>query len=652
VKATQAVSRPLLWLAAGLLALSVLPHGWNLRPPVTLAFFLFAALRLLLWPRPETIPGLWIRAPLVVAGLGLVAWQAGLTESRQFGVALLVIMAGLKLLELHRQRDLFMVTFLGLFLLVTLFLFSDSALLTGYVLLLSIAWTAFLVLANRADADLPWREALGTALKLALGGLPVMALLFFLFPRLEGPLWSLQLGATAVTGMSDQVRMGSIARLGLSEEVAFRVRFEGEPPPADQRYWRGMVLWHTDGRTWRRVEAPPAHWARQAPEEALRYEVTMEPSGRPWLFPLDRVIHADATLRVDGDFGLEAGGPVRQRFTYRAASIRPPLREPLDGRQRQLGLQLPPRVSSRTRALARRWRHRAASDAEVVRLALDHFNREPFVYTLRPPLLEGDPVDRFLFVTRKGFCEHYATSFVLLMRLAGIPARVVVGYQGGELNPVGGHLVVRQSDAHAWAEVWLEGEGWTRVDPTAAVAPERIERGIAPVAAPVGAPARFRLSVDPDALTRLARRLGWYRDNLQLLWHYWVVGYDRDRQQSLLARMGLDGLSGYRLGLAAVLGALGAGALLFFLAGRAPRRPPDPARAAWKRFRRKLARAGLELPDTLGPLETAQAATARFPARAAELQRIAQLYIRLRYGPGGGRALTGELRRRIRRLRL
>ena len=648
------VSRRLLWATTGLLCLSSLPHAWNMRPPITLSFYLLVALRLLFWPDPARIPGPLVRIPLVIAGLLLVVQQAGLTEGRQFGVALLVIMAGLKLLELKSRRDLLVAVFLGYFLLTTLFLFSQSLLITLYVLLLTFAYTMLLVLANRLDERPDLHPPLKDTLALALGGIPVMVLLFALFPRLDGPLWSLNLGgATGITGMSDNIHMGSIASLSQSEEVAFRVRFHGKPPAAEERYWRGMVLWHTDGRNWTRV---PSHAVRLPPPPAagaLSYEVTMEPSDQPWLFPLDRLTAAEATLKVDRDFQLASEKPIRRRFTWRASCRPPPLQEALDVRGRHLGLQLPQRVSPRTRQLADSWRRNSRNDAEVVRQALRYFNEQPFIYTLEPPLLGEDPVDQFLFETRQGFCEHYATSFVLLMRLAGIPARVVIGYLGGELNPVGGHLRVRQSDAHAWAEVWLAGSGWTRVDPTGAVAPERIQRGISPILAGEGAPARFRVTLPPGLLARLARDFAWYRDNLQLLWHYWVVGYDRDRQQTLLQKLGLEKFDGYRLGVMAVLGALLLGTLLFFLFGGRGRHPADPAGETWRQFRGKLGRKGLAIPESTGPLDTATLAMQRFPAQARTIHEIVTDYIRLRYSRDeANRQELRALRIKIRRLRL
>jgi transglutaminase-like putative cysteine protease len=546
-----------------------------------------------------------------------------------------------------------MAIFLGYFLLTTLFLFSQSALLTLYVLALTLAYTTLLVLANRIDSGGSPGKALRTTLVMAVGGVPVMILLFALFPRPDGPLWSLNLGGKrGITGMSDHISMGSISSLSQSEETAFRVRFHGPPPPPQERYWRGLVLWHTDGRHWTRAKGSEPARTRKPVAPTTAYEVTMEPSNQPWLFPLDRVVRAQEELLLSTDRELAARRPVTQRFTYRAHSMRPPLRTPLTRRERALGLQLPAQIAPRVRKLARWWRSSSTTDEQVVAKALTYFHTQPFVYTLQPPLLHDDPVEQFLFVTHKGFCEHYATSFVLLMRLAGIPARVIIGYQGGEENPVGGHLVVRQSDAHAWAEVWLEERGWVRMDPTAAVAPERVELGITPVPAETGAPAVFRIPVPDNRLTQLVRSLGWYRDNLQLMWHYWVVGYDRSRQESLLQKLGMGELRSYQLGIIAMGGAIAIASLLFLLFGMRRSHPGDPVLIAWNRFRRKLLRAGLTQPPTMGPLDFGRTAMRRFPGQAGPIQHIVSLYIELRYGPGPTPKKLSRLRRAVSRLHL
>ncbi len=641
---------PALFRAGSLLmALAALPHAWNLPLAVSGGFALFVLLRLLLWPRPESAAPSSLMALLLGFSVMLVIYQADLSEGRQFGVTLLVLMAGLKLLEMRTRRDLYILVFLGYFVLVTLFLFQQTPALTAYVLLMATGFTALLMANNLTEEQLPLKLLGRKSLGMMVTSIPVMLVLFILFPRLDGPLWSLRLDGGGITGMSDSISMGSISNLSQSEEVAFRVRFHGDVPPPAQRYWRGMVLWHTDGRHWTRGESHVPGTAFQAESPAVSYEVTMEATGQHWLFPLDHVLRPGKGMVMNSDGELGTPRPIEQRFTWQGVSAPRIQGKHRNHREWQLGLQLPDNLSPRTRRLAASLRGKGRKDEDVVRAALRYFNQQPFVYTLQPPILKGDPVDQFLFETRKGFCEHYATSFVILMRLADIPARVVVGYQGGQLNPMGGHLVVRQSDAHAWAEVWLADKGWTRIDPTSAVAPERIEHSIVAADYADGAPVTFDLGRASGVMAGFLRNMRWLRDNLQLTWHYWVVGFNSQRQQHLLDKLGMPRLSGYRLALAASLGALGLAGLIFLLGLWRRRTPADPLRRSYRLFIRKLEKAGLEIPPSMGPEDLGRLAVRSCPAQAAEIQAIIRQYIGLRYGPNPRREIITAFRSRVRR---
>jgi hypothetical protein len=326
----------------------------------------------------------------------------------------------------------------------------------------------------------------------------------------------------------------------------------------------------------------------------------------------------------------------------------------LGNEERAATLAVPPRLSSRSRDLAAGWRRNAADDEAVIRSALLLFNRGGFRYSLTPPRLGADPVDEFLFDTRIGFCEHYATSFVLLMRVAGIPARVVTGYQGGEWNEFGDYLIVRQGDAHAWSEVWLDGQGWVRIDPTAAVNPDRVHSSF-----DFGSSGLARLSVslpqiavDLPWLRALARQARLAADSLQTAWSRWVLGYDQAAQAMLLAKTGLNALAQRELLLlmgGLVLGLTAVVALLLYRQGRAPR---DPLQQAYADFCRRLARRGIERRPWEGPQDFAARAAAALPAQAERIRRIAALYIRIRYG-GDQRAILGRaLLRAVRGLRL
>ena len=470
-------------------------------------------------------------------------------------------------------------------------------------------------------------------------GLPIAALLFVMFPRLAAPLWGLPADRTARTGLSDTMEPGTFTSLTLSDEVALRVDFDGPPPPPSQRYWRGPVLSRYDGRVWS-VGALPmlgGTLTTGAPK-TISYTVTLEPSNQPYLFALDLPASAPrlAGATVDGppappifmgltrDQQLIARAPVTQPLRYTLQSAlrdRYPSASYLDAR---INLRLPDR-NPRTIAFARALRERNTDDAAYIGAVLRHFRDEPFVYTLGPPLYEHEPVDQFLFDTRRGFCEHYASAFVVLLRAAGIPARIVTGYQGGEMNPNGGYMIVRQSDAHAWAEALLGGQ-WVRFDPTAAVAPSRIERGFAS-ALPAGEPVPLFARLDG----------GWLKD-LGLVWdavnHGWrthVVDFNYQQQRALWRELSLDLFAPWQVAVAVfAIGGLWGAAVLLWMARR--RRRKERALVLWDDVCRRLARAGLARQPHEGPLAFSQRAATRWPQFAIVFAAIGEAYAKLRYG--------------------
>jgi transglutaminase-like putative cysteine protease len=475
---------------------------------------------------------------------------------------------------------------------------------------------------------------------------PLMVVLFVLFPRVQGPVFGFpQATSTGVTGLSDTMSPGDLASLSLSDEVAFRVDFYTPAPKPTALYWRGPVLWDFDGRTWRMgVSASAGPRGYEASGAPVRYAVTLEPHHTRWLFAVDLPATLPAQATLTADYQLLASRPVRVRERYEISSypsFRIGLDEPPEVLQR--ARRLPRAGNPRARALAESWRASARSDREIVARALDLFRTQLFFYTLTPPPLGRHPVDEFLMESRRGFCEHFASSFAFLMRAAGVPARVVTGYQGGEINPLGGYLIVRQAQAHAWAEVWLEGAGWTRVDPTAAVSPARIEVGIA-AAVPRSDPLPIGIRGDFRLLTHVRNTL----DSITNSWNQWVLGYTPERQLRLLASVGVSAPSWKSL--AAIL-AIAAGmivlGLTLFTVYRLRRDRGDAVARAWHAFCRKLARAGIERGAAEGPLAFAQRVCAQRPNLAAAVQDIAGRYVALRYGAApasGARALRSRVR--------
>jgi transglutaminase-like putative cysteine protease len=379
----------------------------------------------------------------------------------------------------------------------------------------------------------------------------------------------------------------------------------------------------------------------------IRYHITLEPTPQKWLFPLDLPVNIPRYTALTADFQLIRRFPIPRRARYSMSSRLRYNTGPLTEQERVRGLQLPDNITPRIRALVDQWRQESANDSALIERALRYFRQQEFYYTLHPPIVDKNPTDQFLFETRRGFCEHYATSFTLLMRIAGIPSRVVVGYQGGEFNPIGSYLIVRQSDAHAWAEVWLRDKGWVRIDPTAAVAPERIEQSldIDQIGEQIGAPIRFD-SGQLDFLRSFAQQIAWGVDALNASWHRWVLGYSRERQSWLMELMGLGFLRGTRL----AYGMVGFTALVVIALGILTmvrsREGSDPVQRLYLRFCRRLERRGLIRRPHEGPKDFGQRIIAWRPDLKEAVEQITRLYIGIRYG----RLDTRTNRKRLTRL--
>lgn len=430
---------------------------------------------------------------------------------------------------------------------------------------------------------------------------------------------------------------GDISSLSLSDAVAFRVEFDGAAPAPSQRYWRGLVLHLFNGRTWtggEPHEAPDARDRLEVYGEPVRYEITVEPTQQQWLYALD----IPYAWSVENSFmgrqhQVASKQPIDQRVAYRAVSylqyrIDPALADWTKSRF----LHLPQDRNPQTAELARRMRRAAGSDAQFIDEVLQKLNREAFFYTLEPPPLGGNPVDEFLFDTRRGFCEHYASAFAVMMRAAGVPSRVVLGYQGGEINPMGQYMIVRQSDAHAWTEVWLEGRGWVRYDPTAAVAPERIESGMSG-ARLAGIGARWGL----DAPSRLLHRVVLTWDAFNAGWNDWVLGYGPEKQYSFMQSLGMDRPDWRKmmLTLVALLAILvTAVSLLLLRRYRPPRK--DPAARLYRKFTRK---AGSKPAVGESPRAYAGRLASAGIASPQAVERVTLHYLAARYGPDDRREL-------------
>lgn len=642
--------RPLLWVLAVYLG-AVALHVDRLPIWCTAAIVLIAVWRAMAAMSAIAMPRNLIRVALGTVLLVAVVVQFSTISGLAAGTALLAAMGAVKLLETKTRRDHFIVIGVSLFLMIAACL--DRQNLLRVPLYVAITWLACAALCIVAAPRLAIsaRTALLQAGR-ALGyALPVALLLFLFFPRFQGQIWSLPGGGQAVTGLSNEMSPGAISQLSESDEPAFRVSFLGQRPPSTMLYWRGPVLHEFDGYTWRRQPGRISRSARlefRGPE--YRYRVTLEPNQRNWWFALDLPSGRIPTgVLFTYDYQLIAAQPVTQTTSYELSSQTDyRSRDELSFLSRRMGLQLPEGRNSRAVAWAKRERAAARDDDAYVRRVLDLFRDGGFVYSLTPPRLDLNSVDDFLFNTRSGFCGHYASAFVTLMRAAGIPSRVVTGYHGGEWNPIGEYLIVRQADAHAWAEIWVQDRGWTRIDPTGVVAPDRLQRA-----------ALDRIGAGEFAADALVAELGWWPravltwDAANTWWKTRVLDFDLRSQLNLMKKLGFEA-PGLR-----ELGWMLAGALALWLAivglrvSRSPAPPPvDPLARSYRRLCRRLAAAGAARAPHEGPMDYSHRLSREQPQIAAVVTPLLVDYATLRFGIPPTEPAVREFTRAVRRVHL
>ena len=636
------------WLLATALATAA-PHASHL--PVWLTLFGACVLswRIWLWHVRGPLPSRWLLGLLIVAGSAGIGWEYRTLFGRDSGVALLFFFMALKPMEMRSRRDALVIVMLGYFLLLTHYFFSQDIATGVWLLCAATLLTATLIRLHGSPK--PPIALFRHAATLLLQALPFMLITFLLFPRIQGPLWGLPRDAySGMTGLSDQMSPGSLNNLIQSGAIAFRVQFADTVPRRSALYWRGPVLVDYDGQVWRsrpflpRTGGNATAPAIEAPGEPIRYTMTIEPHNQRWLLALDIPTSLPAGTGISP--WLEARLPtpltLRTRFAFTSITDFTVNHEESPALLQQ-ALRLPPDINPRARALAATWRGQSGSPAQISDAALQLFRQEAFYYTLQPPLLGTNAIDDFLFGTRRGFCEHFAAAYVFLMRAAGIPARVVTGYQGGEINPIDGYFTVRQSDAHAWAEIWIAGRGWLRVDPTAAIAPSRIERGIS-AALPAGDPLPALVRLDTDWLRQLHFR--W--EALNNAWNQWILGYNPQRQREVLSRLGF-GEPDWRDMTAAMAVLCGLALFIVTFWTLYQRRRETPAQRLWHRYCRRLERLGFERAPWEGPLALAERLAQQQPELGALTYEAAGHYAGMHYGSDGTRRLIA-LRNCVHRL--
>ena len=635
--ASAATLRPLLWTCAAF-AGGVLLHADRVPPWAAGIALLLIAWRLLNAHRGGGDPGTAARVLLALLLVAIVLARFHTLNGLAAGTTLLLLMGGMKLLETHAARDQFVMVAAGLFLLLAACL--DRQELARAPLYGLQAWLCCAALAVVTAPMTSVRAALSLAGRALLLAVPLALLLFVFFPRLPGAFWAIPRGDLALTGLSDTMTPGGIGLLATSYDPAFRAQFLGPTPPPQERYWRGPVLHDFDGQTWR---ATPSELRTRVPREylgtAYHYRVQLEPSHQRWWFALDTPVELpDSRALLTYDDLIIGAEPINDPLSFTAVSYTHARAErPLEMAAQHQDTDLPPGANPRTRALAESMRARAGSDGALVQAALDYLRTGGFVYSLEPERLGVDAVDDFLFRTRVGFCGHYASAFVVLMRAAGVPAHVVTGYLGGEWIPFGGYLLLRQSDAHAWAEVWLEGRGWTRVDPTAVVEPERLQRGILDLLPQ-------ELSVRGRLLHASPWLMGWLQrwDAANAWWTNHVVKFDYEAQLDVLTRLGIRSPDARYLGWAFMLVLCGWLAFIAWHIGRSIRPGrKDALVRSYERLCRKLARIAPRAPHQ-GPLDFAAALIARRPDLQPTVLPLFTRYAELRYGPPSAETLRAQ----------
>lgn len=621
--------------------LAVLPHTERVPGWMLLAFGVVLLWRIQVFRERWPFPSKWLRLLLVTGGFAGVIFYHGTVFGPDAGVGLLITAYLFKQLEMATRRDAFLVVILSYFVLATEFLFSRSLYTTIYVFLVLVLITATQIALNQSEPRIAIVRPLKGSLKLVLQSIPLMIVLFFLFPRI-GPLWQLNLSTQQNrVGLSDRMSPGDIANLSRSGELAFRAEFQGAIPPHRERYWRATVFDRFDGRTWYAVddtELVPLDM-RQLEYGVRRYQyrVYLEPTSQRWLMTLPAAQVSGIDAKSTDALSVLAQRALETAVSYDVTSF-PDYRYQRAGLNRldySRYLQLPVGGNEQSRQYAREQFRRQGNDpARFIDSLLRWYHDEEFIYTLNPQRLGRNTIDEFLFQTRRGYCSHYAGAFVFLLRSVGIPARLVGGYLGGEGHPLGKYLLVHQYDAHAWAEVWLEGQGWVRFDPTGAVAPNRIEFG--PQDSTTDDSFLRESPLSPERLRNLAllAQARLMVDYVDYLWFKNVVSFDTEAQNRLFQDL-LGQATPQRI--AALVGGMGAAIVLVLALSILLRHPSmrklDRTDRLYLRFCQKLQQRGVMRAPGEGPQDFAKRAANTLPAQAADIETITALYLTLKYAP-------------------
>ncbi|MBP6533852.1 MAG: DUF3488 domain-containing transglutaminase family protein [Arenimonas sp.] len=575
----------------------------------------------------KAAPNRMLIAVLLLAALALLVLEYRGRFGRDVAACMLALMMGLKCLETRSMRDLRAVLGFSLFLPFAALLSSQSPLSLGLSLLSMLFWLLLMQACSTGELLRPTTGALQSAKQIGMQvllALPVAAALFWLFPRISTPLWGLPGLSNQGSGLGDSMKPGQWLDSLTDDRIAFRVTFEDRVPEPAQRYWRGPVLWDFDGVQWTRnpEDSAPSAQTPGVPidKTGIAYDVSLEPTEKKYLPALDWPQSAPAGYYLSQEMTVYSDKPVQKITQYAVqSSLQPAPTGDLDAIIRQRALAFPPGFNKRTQALAKQWRAEAVDDRAYIERVLEWI-RADFSYTLATGLPGINAVDDFLFTDKKGFCQHFSSSFALLMRAAGIPSRVVTGYAGGYKNPYGDYWVLYRKDAHAWNEVWLENEGWVRFDPTAAVAPENILDTFETAAGTesyFGEQSMFSPFLD-------------YGDFIKSRWNDWVVGFNAARQESLFKGLGMQQIKRWQLLILLMAVSAGLSYALYLFLNRATGPRLEPIEAAWRKLLLRLEKRGFGKRGHETALDFARRIEGKAPWSAA-LTNVAARYTQWRY---------------------
>jgi len=550
---------------------------------------------------------------------------------RDAGTMIFITALGLKLLEIKSQRDLYLISYLAFIVAASQFLYLQNIAMAIYILFVCISLLATLLSIN--GASLKNSQSIKKSAIILMQAIPLMIVLFIFFPRIEAPRWSfLDDNNQARSGLSDSLEPGSISKLSLSGEVVFRAKFTGKIPPNQERYWRGPVFSYTDGKRW--TASKNTYYKRfldtvKFSGDAYQYSILMEPQIKNWVYALDMPAKYSSALHKNAVHQLITHKPFNKPAEYIISSYANYNTGYITKTEYKDNLQMPAPPAKRIKQLVKKLGGFQQTPEQYINKVFQHFHNENFQYTLMPPLLKDKPIERFLFESKAGFCGHYASAFTILMRVAGIPARIVTGYQGGSYNTNGKFIEVRSANAHAWAEVWIEGKGWVRFDPTTAVAPERVNSGVnieQQISQQTISFAPIQLDSQSMSLLKSIRQL-W--SSADYSWQRWIINYSRSNQMNLLSGFGIDTLKKlfyYFLGVVVFISLITA-----LLVLRSSKRKLTAEQKLYAQACEKLAKLQIIKAPSEGENDFLNRVKQTAPQIAEPFQLITQYYVQIRY---------------------